>query len=236
LAHAEDSSHLCLHEGPLLINNPEPDILDVDPDDESSDIDSDTDSPALSTGYELFDMVSLDVDLDDLFFLAPDASVDYDNYELFVIRLYEKVLGRSCGTSELEYWANLLRSGGGTASSVASSFFFSNEMMQHDLPNNDYVEVLYLALLGRASGAGEKTYWVNMLNAGLPREDAFSSFLYSTEFDDLCRQSGIQRGSYAPPPGGMARVFTIRMYRVFLLREPDSGGLDYWHNSLRNGS
>ena len=156
--------------------------------------------------------------------------------ESFVIRLYQNVHGRNHDTGGLQYWAASLRSGT-TGASVAHGFFFSNEFKNRkDIDNDRFLDILYRTLMDRVPDAGGIAYWGAKMRAGLPREDVFAGFVHSPEYTKICGSYGIVRGDYTPPRGGMARVFATRLYRTTLEREPELGGLNYWHNALASGS
>jgi len=181
-----------------------------------------------------------DIDIDDV---DPDSiSVDefevervFDPVEQFVNRLYANVLGRGFDASGLQFWSTRLKNGTDTGANVARGFFFSNEFINQRNSNNDFVEKLYLTLMGRQSDQSGKEFWLNHLNNGWPRENIFAGFVNSPEFTNICKNFGINRGDYTAPPGGMARVFTTRLYRTTLQREPDESGLNFWHEALITG-
>jgi len=171
------------------------------------------------------------------YYFDPTTGVQkyYTAIEHFVIRLYSNVLGRSPDAGGLQYWSDQLRSGA-HGSRVAHGFFFSQEFINRKTSDDLFLDILYLTLMNRPADAGGKAYWLNQLNSGLPREDIFAGFVNSPEFDSLCRQAGIVRGTYTPPRGGMVRVFVTRLYRETLSRDPDQGGLDYWTSRLLGGA
>jgi len=166
---------------------------------------------------------------------ASITSTPGDAITLFVSRLYRNVLNREPDAGGLQYWSNLLRSGT-TGGSVARGFFFSPEFINRGTGNSEFLDILYQTLLNRPADAGGKAYWLNQMLPGYPRENIFAGFVNSTEFDNLCKQAGIVRGTYMPPPGGMVRVFVTRLYRETLSRSPDQGGLDYWTDMLLKGA
>jgi hypothetical protein len=116
---------------------------------------------------------------------ARTVTVTYRNLDaigLFVERLYTLVLNRSSDPGGFQAWTTSLRSGRVTGAQAAHGFVFSNEMINRGLSNEHFVEILYLTLFGRTSDLGGKTHWLGRLNAGLPREDVFASFVNSNEF------------------------------------------------------
>jgi len=166
--------------------------------------------------------------------LTRTAESQNDLIEQFVARLYQLVLNRNYDSNGLQFWSNRLRSGV-TGASVAHGFFFSPEFINRNLCNEDFVDILYLALLGREPDVQGRANWLRNLELGFPRENIFAGFVNSPELERLCVQAGIIRGTYVPPPGGQVRVFVTRMYRTALQREPDTIGLNNWTNALLSG-
>jgi hypothetical protein len=154
----------------------------------------------------------------------------------FVIGLYRNMYRRDPEAAELEIWANQLRSGRATGSSIVLSLIFSNEFTRRNVSNTTFVDILYLALMNRNADSEGRTHWVNQLNAGIPRESVLSGFINSTEFDRRCRQIGITTGSYTLQAADMNRIFVTRMYVEALGRQPDTSGLNHWVTLLRNGT
>jgi len=158
-----------------------------------------------------------------------------DAIEQFVARLYLLVLGRPHDTEGLRDWSEVLRNGWKTGAEVAYDFFFSREFLSRPTNNNQYIDILYRTLLNRAPDPVGRVDWVNALYEGWPREHIFANFVHSIEFDILCTQAGIERGTYTPPPGALARVFVTRLYITILERPPDAQGLADWTYALVNG-
>jgi len=154
--------------------------------------------------------------------------------DTFVVRLFHNVLRRNIdGTGYVE-WTSHLREGV-SGIQVAYGFFFSSEFILSNISNEEYVTILYRTFLGRTPGSSENAAWATHLHAGLPREDVFAGIANSVEFENLCTQAGIDRGTHIPPAGGMVRVFATRLYRTILQREPDAAGLNEWTHVLVSG-
>jgi len=158
-----------------------------------------------------------------------------DAIDLFVSRLYIEVLGRGADPNGLRDWANLIRNRTLTGANAAYEFFFSTEFLLRPLTDAQYVDILYRTLLNRNADAGGRAGWVATLALGWSREDIFSDFVQSTEFDILCRNAGIDRGTYTPPQERLTSSFVTRLYRTILGRPPDPVGLGDWTNALLRG-
>jgi peptidoglycan/xylan/chitin deacetylase (PgdA/CDA1 family) len=72
-------------------------------------------------------------------------------------------------------------------------------MINAGLTNEEFVERLYLAMMGRPSDAEGLQHWVRRLESGSRREDVFTNFVNSPEFGRICREHGIIRGRIFDP-------------------------------------
>ena len=118
---------------------------------------------------------------------------------VFATRLYRTVLQREPDIAGLNNWQYALVSGSATGASVAYGFLFSPEMIKRNLDDDRYVEILYNSMLGRSSDAAGKANWLKLLRNGTSRYSVFTGFVYSNEFDRICRSYGIMRGTIPPP-------------------------------------
>jgi hypothetical protein len=117
-----------------------------------------------------------------------------DPFRLFATHLYAGVLGRHPAENEISYWANRLRNGSETGTSIAHFFFFSDEMVRRGLSNEQYARTLYQALFNRTPAANETAHWTRQLDSGVSRFNVFVGFVTSDEFRRLCNAYGIQLG------------------------------------------
>jgi len=131
----------------------------------------------------------------------PTSGRTYTVVEAFVVRLYRNVLERDYDSAGLRGWNSALVGQGVTGAHVAHGFFFSKEFLEKRVSNEEYVDILYRTLLNRNGELAGRTEWIRVLNAGRSREHVFGGFVNSIEFDGLCRQAGINRGTYIVPPG-----------------------------------
>ena len=132
-------------------------------------------------------------------------------------------------------------------SPAVNGFVTSDEFINNGYTNAESVEILYKAMLNRASDAGGKATWAGNLDAGQTLTDVVNGFCTSTEFGNLCNEYGITPGSVptgskpaapaAKPAAdiGKIRDFVTRCYQVILSRYPDEGGLNDWSNMLYSG-
>lgn len=83
-----------------------------------------------------------------------------------------------------------------------------------------FAERLYTTCLARSSDPNGKQYWINQLKSGMSGADAAKMFFFSSEFVGFNLND---------------TEFVTRLYRTFMNREPDQGGLDFWLTQLKSG-
>mgnify|MGYP004502968179 FL=1 len=109
----------------------------------------------------------------------------------YVLRMYTKALNRDGETVGVEDWTNRINTKVMSPETVAKSFFSSQEFINRNLNNADYVETLYQTFMDRASDAGGKQYWINKLNSGMSRQQVLEGFSRSEEFSKIMRRYGL---------------------------------------------
>ena len=159
-----------------------------------------------------------------------------DPVEAFLFRMYRTCLLRLPDDIGLRYWIKEIRSGRQSGAQAAFNFFFSNEMIARNLPDAEYLERAYEAILGRASDAGGKQYWMQRMKAGFSRQAIISGFTSSDEFSAICARYGISRGYYqVSEPRDQnygITAYVSRLYTKMQGRDFDIGGLNYWCNII----
>ena len=181
----------------------------------------------------------------------------------FVKRFYKVVLGRpqkqiDADTDGIGYWVNKLINGEETGSQVAYGFAGSNEFIERNVSNEEYVNILYSSFFNREPEENGYNYWLERLNAGENRIVILAGFTNSEEFKNLCAAYNINPGELnpydyieqnnqgKPEPNGMiidtSKVnqkklgkFVADLYSSTLGREGDSGGVEYWKGCILNG-
>ncbi len=112
----------------------------------------------------------------------------------FVDRFYTICLGRHGDIGGQAGWVQSLSSGALTGVDLANGFVFSNEFLNADVSNEDYVDVLYHTFMGRDADSLAKV-WSHYLNRGsMCREEVFDNFSSSAEFGAICSEYGIIAG------------------------------------------
>lgn len=160
----------------------------------------------------------------------------------FLTRCYNVALNRDPDKESLDAWSVKLSSGDECGSSVAYGFVYSPEFQNAGYSNEEYVEKLYVMLLGRESDPDGKAMWVSKLDSGdsSARDELFYGFANSQEFYNLCSSYGIFAGYYNPAisitTNAQINGFVDRFYSICLKRHGDMAGQNSWAMSLANGS
>jgi len=81
-----------------------------------------------------------------------------------------------------------------TADDIANGFFFSQEFINRNTSNNEFVNIAYETLLGRNADTGGHDHWLTQLENGMSRADMLDGFIYSQEFGALANGYGINVG------------------------------------------
>lgn len=111
-----------------------------------------------------------------------------------IASLYQQVLGRQADVDGFQYWASIFDNGD-TIGAIATSFVRSSEYFNNTsnvwdaMSNEQKIETFYQLMLGRASDAAGKAYWMDAINNGMSIEDIAGSFVVSAEMQGICPAS-----------------------------------------------
>ncbi len=119
-----------------------------------------------------------------------------NNVNLYVERMYKICLGRIGDKDGQKNWVEQLIKKQISGTECARRFIFSQEYLNKNLSDEEFVENLYLAMFGRHSDAAGKSNWLYGLKNGMTRDEVFAGFANSVEFDNICKTYGIDRGTY----------------------------------------
>jgi hypothetical protein len=89
-------------------------------------------------------------------------------------------------------WTNSLLTKVQTGADVATGFIFSNEFINKQTVNEEFLNILYKAFFDREADAGGWNLWIDELNSGTDRLEVLKGFINSNEFAGLCQRFGIK--------------------------------------------
>ncbi len=157
---------------------------------------------------------------------------DTSQIEAFVSRLYNLCLSRRPDDVGMNDWKGALISREKSGAVVAYGFFFSDEMKNRNLSDEEFVKLLYRVMMDREYDESGKEYWLQSLLAGVSREGVYRGFAESREFTEICGAYGIERGSVSINENRDCNVgltmFVSRLYTKALGRSYDISGLNDW--------
>ena len=110
----------------------------------------------------------------------------------FVSRLYTKALGRQYEVAGLNDWCNRILDGQWTINDVSTTGFFnSQEFINKNMSDSEYVKTLYLTFFDRAYDQAGYDDWMNQLANGVDRNTVLQGFANSSEFANLKKSFGL---------------------------------------------
>lgn len=160
--------------------------------------------------------------------LAPSALVESlalsDEFQGTIaplVRLYYAHFGRAPDYAGLTHWARAARDGWSMAK-ISEAFVLSSEfqLTYGQLTDPQYVDLVYLNVLGRSPEAAGRAHWVAGLGQGMTRGELMVAFSESPEYRSII-------GS---------RVLATMLYVGMLRRAPESSGLGYWSSVIDDGT
>jgi len=113
------------------------------------------------------------------------------NLTMYVVRCYREIHGRDADPSGLEFWCEMIATGQRDATHVARSFVDSQEFIEKNLPDTEYMEVLYRAFMGRTSDPSGLAFWLGELEKGCSRMEVLDRFADCVEFDMILDSFGL---------------------------------------------
>ena len=121
---------------------------------------------------------------------AQNRDVNY-GCTMFVARLYTQALGRNYDINGLNDWTGKINSKAWTVTDVSTTgFFHSQEFLNKNLNDVEYIKVLYRTFLNREYDSAGLAYWRVQMENGKSRDDVLKGFANSQEFANLKKQYG----------------------------------------------
>ena len=168
-----------------------------------------------------------------------DGDSTSDPVSAFVNRLYTIILDRPAESAGLADWTNSLISGEKTSADIVYGLANSQEFTGKNLSNDEVIERMYMAMLGRPSDEGGKADWLDAMANGCTVNGIINGFSGSQEFANICAGYGISAGSVTNCEPRDKNVnltaFVSRMYTKALGRAYDVDGLNDWTGDYLDG-
>ena len=121
------------------------------------------------------------------------ATVASKNATDFATRLYTECLGRDPEEDGLKFWSLGLTNLELSGSQAAREFFFSKEIKDMNLTNEQLITKMYKTFMGRDPDTDGMNFWLDSMSNGMTKEQVFNEFVKSKEFTDICKSYAIER-------------------------------------------
>ncbi len=158
--------------------------------------------------------------------------------EAFVERLYQNILGRSADAQELADYASRLESGELTAADAVQGLFHSQEYLNRNTTNEDYVTQLYLTMLDREPDAGGFANWCSMARL-FSRTYLLKGFIETSKFSEICKAYGIVQGTVELVESrDLHSKLTMYIYDLYISAKgslPSADALNNWTGAVLQG-
>ncbi|HYC36444.1 MAG TPA: DUF4214 domain-containing protein [Usitatibacter sp.] len=146
---------------------------------------------------------------------------------------YRSILRRDPDPSGEAYWGGELTRLSAMGSNVnevwfamAAVFFASPEYASLGRDHAGFVSDLYKTFFNRDADASGHAYWTGQIVAGMPREIALATFMFSPEFAAFSR-------SFGSTASRVEVDMVMDLYRGLLARLPDASGFGHWLQQFR---
>ena len=160
-----------------------------------------------------------------------------DSRNLYIVQLYNDVLGRECSDSERKYYYTKLNNGTGW-SEILYELIFDTEYSNKNTGNAEYVSMLYKAVLNREASESEIELWADELDGYYSRKYIFSQFVSSAEFAAKCSQRQLAIGAVSVSDdekySDSIAKFISELYIKVLIRECSNIERRNWHDGMKN--
>ena len=171
-----------------------------------------------------------------LFLGILQSNVTAGEKEQFIERLYQNILNRTADSGGMSTWLNTIQTE--SAAKVALGFLNSQEFINKNLSNEEFVDILYTTLFDRQADFGGRTNWLNKLNNNIStKNEVMYGFFNAQEFKNLADRFGVtQIRPEDQLNAGTSGVngYVNRFYSLVLNRNADASGFNDWTTQLNN--
>lgn len=155
----------------------------------------------------------------------------------FIERFYQNIMGRTADSGGMTTWLNTIQNE--SATKVALGFFKSQEFINKNLTNEQFVDILYQTLFDRQGDTDGRNNWINQLNSGTSQDVVMYGFFNAQEFKNLADRFGVTaiRAEDQLNTGTTGvNGYVNRFYTLVLNRNADTSGFNDWTTQLNSGT
>lgn len=110
---------------------------------------------------------------------------------MYIYRCYTKTLGREPEEAGRNYWISLMSTGQLKPVALAIELVHSQEFLDYDYSDKEYVSILYEMFLERSFDEDGMEYWLGQLDQGVTRDEVLECFADSVEFKIILANYGL---------------------------------------------
>jgi hypothetical protein len=143
------------------------------------------------------------------------VSAGASQFQQFITKVYQDLLGRAPDSDGLNFWTNQLTSGV-PRSQIAIALTHTTEYF------STIIKPAYEQFLGRPADDAGLSFWISQMQNGLTDEHLEAGFIGSPEFYQHA--------------GGTDKLWVDAMYQDLLGRQPDMQGESFWVQQLAMGA
>lgn len=155
----------------------------------------------------------------------------------FIERFYQNIMNRTADSGGMTTWLNTIQNE--SATKVALGFFKSQEFINKNLSNEQFVDILYQTLFDRQGDTDGRNNWINQLNSGTSKDVVMYGFFNAQEFKNLADRFGVTaiRAEDQLNTGTTGvNGYVNRFYTLVLNRNADTSGFNDWTTQLNSGT
>jgi uncharacterized protein YkwD len=142
-----------------------------------------------------------------------------DPSQAWLFNVYQALLSRTPGQGDYSYWLGAVQQGA-THDDVVGAIMQSQEYLVKD--GARWLPQVYQTLLGRAPGAGDFNYWLNVLGSGTSHDVVVANIVMSPEYQNST--------------GGQPSAWLSKVYQNLLSRPTGAADQGYWMGVLQGGA
>lgn len=122
-----------------------------------------------------------------------DKSLNVTGVSDFIKRMYEVVLDRDPEYDGYVFWGERICKHQSKGADMAQSFVFSDEYLNKKTTDEEYIKMLYRAILGREAEDDGFEFWMEHLSKDMTRQQVLDGFVASDEYSNICAHYGIEK-------------------------------------------
>ncbi len=145
-------------------------------------------------------------------------------------------MGRTADSEGMTTWLNTIQNE--SATKVALGFFNSQEFINKNLTNEQFIDILYKTLFDRVADSSGRIDWLNKLQNGATKNEVMYGFFNAQEFKNLADRFGVTQIRAEDQLFKTTGVdgYVNRFYTLVLNRTPDENGYNDWIGQLNSGT